>query len=385
MQMIPKQSSGREGIKSRSMRAKPSASGSQARRALARLAESDRAEAGISLRLPATSANLGPGFDALALALALYLEVDAAPARDFAILASGRSPEVCAALRNNLLLDTYMQVWTEYAAGEPQPLALTVRNGIPLGMGCGSSAASRLAAVALAVHFAGLRWSRNRVLEEAAALEGHPDNAAACCLGGFVAAGYTSPEVGKPPQVDARPRGVQAVSIAPPTSWHALLVLPGQGLATTASRAVLPAEYGRGSVVHNLQNVALLVAAFAQGDASLLLSATADLLHQPFREGVCALLPRLLPLAGAPGILSVTLSGAGPGVLLLLSSPEVIDDVSSRVRAAVLNPQNPNGGALPLPELLPCAFAREGASLGNIGQTRETLASLFSTSTFSGK
>ncbi len=265
----------------------------------------------LSLRLPATSANLGPGFDTLALALDLYLEIEAVAAPAFSIRATGRSPEICSALEGNLLLDTYRDVWRRSAGGEPQPLALELRNEIPLGMGCGSSAASRLAAVALASHFASLGWDERRMLDEAAALERHPDNAAACCLGGFVAAGFGDAN-------DAGPRRVEAAHFAPPAAWRALLVLPAEALPTPVSRSVLPAEYRREAVVANLQHVALLVAAFARGDGTLLRAGTRDQVHQPYRAQVCPLLEQLLPLAGVGGILSVTLSGAGSAVLLLL-------------------------------------------------------------------
>src|ERR1700733_3164655 len=96
--------------------------------------------------------------------------------------------------------------------------------------------------------------------------------------------------------------------------------MPNRPLATTASRAVLPVTYSREDVVANLQRVALLTAAFAMGRADLISSAMVDRLHQPFRKGVCPLLPRLLPLAGKSGIVGVALSGAGPAVLLLAES-----------------------------------------------------------------
>ena len=301
---------------------------------------------GVSLRLPATSANLGPGFDALALALALYLEVDAAAAAEFSIRASGRSPEVCSALEGNLLLDTYRDVWSRHGHGAAPALALTVRNEIPLGMGCGSSAASRIAGIALAVHFAGLGWSRQRILEEAAILERHPDNAAACLLGGFVASGYGTGEGG----------GIQAVSIGPPTAWRALLALPAKPLATTVSRAVLPGDYDRGVVVRNLQNVAVLVAAIAAGDGSLLAGATVDGMHQPFRGEACPLLGRLLPLAGSDGVLSVTLSGAGSGVLLLVENEASGASAEAQVRQAA-------GSDGLLAELLFCRLASGPAAI----------------------
>ncbi len=278
-------------------------------------------DAPIKLCLPATSANLGPAFDTAALALALFLEVDAQPAASFSIEASGRNQDICAALAPNLLLDTYRQAWVTHADGEPRPLALRVANGIPLGMGCGSSAASRLAGLALASHYAGLRWNRTRLLDEAAALEHHPDNAAACVYGGYTVAAMEDTQV-------------RAVSFPPPPAWRALLALPPASLATVASRAVLPEVYGRATVAANLQNAALLTAAFASGDGRLLAAATRDALHQPFRAEVCPLLPRLLPLAGTEGILSVTLSGAGAGVLLLLAEEGAAAGASVRVRRA---------------------------------------------------
>ncbi len=318
------------------------------------------------LRLPATSANLGPGFDAAALALDLHLEIEAKPAPEFRIEASGRSPEVCSALAGNLLLETYRDLWHRYGSGRPQALHLTVCNGIPLGMGCGSSAASRLAAIALASHFAGLGWDQARMLDQAADLEHHPDNVAACCLGGLAVAGAR--EIGAPFQpvspssTDGRgaPPPVRAVSLPAPNSWHALLVLPGTTLATTVSRAVLPESYSRADVVANLQSLALLVSAFAVGDGSLLGTATRDRLHQPYRAEACPLLPRLLPLAGQDGILSVTLSGAGSGVLLLLENQAVIPVASARVRSAA---NDSSRGILYIAELLPCALASTGAVL----------------------
>jgi homoserine kinase len=189
------------------------------------------------------------------------------------------------------------------------PLQLNVQNEIPLGMGCGSSAAVRLAALALASHFGDLDWSRDRILAEAARLEGHPDNAAACWLGGLVASAVEGDRV-------------RAVSIAPPALWRAVIVMPDQPMATSASRGMLPESYTRKDVVANLQRVALLTAAFAAQNADVMATAMADRLHQPFRADACPLLPRLLPLAGNDGIAGVALSGAGPAVLLLTVSEE---------------------------------------------------------------
>lgn len=271
----------------------------------------------LHLRLPATSANLGSGFDTLAIALNRYLEISAAAAEAFSIRAIGRAPEVCGSLERNLLLDVYQKTLAAQQR-DVRPLALEVKNGIPLGMGCGSSGAVRLAGVALAAHFGRLDWSRERILAEATKLEGHPDNAVACWLGGFVAGCWDGVTV-------------RAVSIAPPVAWRALVVLPESPLATSASRAILPATYQRTDVIANLQRVAVLTAAFGSGRGDLVSEAMRDRMHQPYRSKACPLLPKLLPLSGSPGILGVCLSGAGPGVFVLVESADAIEDVEARI------------------------------------------------------
>ncbi len=271
----------------------------------------------ICLKLPATSANLGPGFDAAALAMTFYLEVDACAAEIFQVEASGRNADVCGAVEGNLLIETYTDVLRKQ--GRPvTPLQLVVNNGIPLGMGCGSSAAVILAGVALAAYFGRLGWSREQVLEEACEREGHPDNAAACWLGGMVVAAV---ENGK----------VYAASLKPKPAWKLLLALPDIPLATRKARALLPESYSKEDTIANVQRVALLTAAFAQGDGSLLRVAMQDRMHQPYRQEVCTLLPRLLPLAGQADVLGVALSGAGPAVLLVLDEEASVEAVQQQI------------------------------------------------------
>lgn len=286
-------------------------------------------QAAVRLRLPATSANLGPGFDAIGIALTLCLEVEATPAGSFSLTATGRNASVCSSMSNNLLLETYRDTLTANGLLEAKPLALQVRNGIPLGMGCGSSAAVRLAGVALASHFGDLGWDRERILNEASLLEGHPDNTAACWLGGFTVA---SMEDGV----------VHAASIPGPlqngaAEWRILLALPNASLATTRARAVLPATYSREDAVANIQRAALLTAAFALGRGDLLMRAMQDRLHQPYRAEMCPLLPLLLPLAGEAGILGVALSGAGSAVLLIIESDAAMSEARKRVMQSTAN------------------------------------------------
>jgi homoserine kinase len=292
----------------------------------------------IRLRLPATSANLGPGFDAAAVALDFYLEIEAERAAKFSIAATGRDWEHCSEVEDNLVLGIYRNLLE--SNGKPVvPLAIRMTNGIPLGMGCGSSAAGRLAAIALAVHFGQLGWSSDRILEEACALEGHPDNASACWLGGFVAAASEG-------------RTVHVARVVPPTEWRAIVVIPAEPLATSKARAVLPESYSRADVVANIQSAALLGLAFAQGRADLLRLAMQDRIHQPYRAPICPLLPPLLPLAGEHGILGVALSGAGPAVLMIVGSEESVPQATAAIRKALQ-------GFLE-PEVLVCRFESAG-------------------------
>src|SRR5260370_3340568 len=257
----------------------------------------------LQLRLPATSANFGPAFDAAALALDLYLKLDARPAADFSISASGRDREICEKLPDHLILHTYREVLC-HQGREVTPLSLRLQNESPIAKGCGFSAAARLAGIALANHFGRLRWNDAHIIGEASRREHHPDNASACWMGGL----SISRMSGK--------GEVQAICIRPKGKWPLLLVLPAEALSTELARSVLPAHYSRADAVVNLQNSMLLLAAFSQGRHDLLSVALEDRIHQPYRSRLCPLLPCLQPLTGQEGILGVALSGAAPSVLI---------------------------------------------------------------------
>jgi len=295
----------------------------------------------LHLRLPATSANLGPGFDAAAVALDFFLDIEAEWAAEFSILASGYDAERCGRLEDNLVLEIYKSLLARHGR-DLVPLTIRMENGIPLGMGCGSSAAGRLAAIALAVHFGRLDWSSEEILEEACFLEGHPDNAAACWWGGFVVAANEG-------------RKVFGTRVVPPDEWRAIVVLPADPLATSKARAVLPDCYDRDDVVVNIQSAALLGLAFAQGRGDLLRVAMNDRIHQPYRAPICPLLPRLLPLAGEHGILGAAVSGAGPAVLVIVESEVRLNEASVAILAAV------EGMAEPVLRI--CRFWADGASV----------------------
>ena len=167
----------------------------------------------LRLALPATSANLGPAFDAAALALDFHLRLRAERAPDFFVTAEGRDAQICSRMENHLIVTTYCEV-LESENRKIAPLRIHIENEIPIGRGCGSSAAARLAGIALAVHFGHLRWKNDRIVGEASMREHHPDNAAACWMGALAVARMAN-------QVQA-----QVVEVKPKGKWPLLLAVP---------------------------------------------------------------------------------------------------------------------------------------------------------------
>ena len=271
----------------------------------------------LEISLPATSANLGPAFDTAALAFRLALKVQARLASEFSVSARGRDAGFCGRVDDHLIVDTYREVLQ--AQGKPaKAIALRLSNEIPIGKGCGSSAAARLAGIALAVHFGKLRWSDSRIIAEASRREHHPDNAAACWMGGLAVAKMNDAET-------------QVVKLTPRGKWPLLLVVPDQPLSTEEARLVLPTEYSRADAVANLQNSMLLLGAFVQGRSELLSSALDDRMHQPYRAPLCPLLSTLQELNRRSGVLGAVLSGAGPSVLIFVDPKSSSSRVAARV------------------------------------------------------
>jgi homoserine kinase len=295
------------------------------------------------ISLPATSANLGPAFDAAALAFDLYLNLEARPAGEYSIQASGRDEAICGRIEDHLILTTYREV-LQAAGKDPKALALKIANDIPIGKGCGSSAAARLAGIALANHYGKLRWSDARIVGEASRREHHPDNASACWMGGLTVARMAA---------DAE---AQVACIRPKGKWPLLLAVPPEPLSTEQARRVLPQYYPRADAVTNVQNSMLLLAAFLQGRPEFLRSALEDRIHQPYRAALCPLLPAAQELAGTPGILGAALSGAGPSVLLFLDPKPRVPE--KRIAAKVAAHFKAKG--LPA-ELLVTSIAQKGA------------------------
>jgi len=254
------------------------------------------------VRVPASSANLGPVFDALVMALGVYLECRFRPSASLAIRSSGRDAALISTSEDNLIWQTALKVASD-TGGVLAPIELEIRNDIPIGKGLGSSAAALTAGVVIANEMLGLGWSPAKVLDEAARIEGHPDNVAACVLGSIVTSAIDSDGLAR------------AVRLELHSHYRIAVVVPDFVLPTVEARRVLPVSYSREDTIFNVQRSALLVAALTTGATNAFPAALEDRLHQPYRSPLVPGLSEITRLR-APGLLGCCLSGAGPSILV---------------------------------------------------------------------
>ena len=255
----------------------------------------------ISVRVPATCANLGCAFDCAALALGLYLRVHVRPRSDGAVNVryTGVTPERVPTDHTNLIARTIRSTLEGWH--KARGFDLEIENQIPVGVGLGSSAAAIVGALAACHWMADTALSDEELVSMATRLEGHPDNAAAAWHGGFTVA------------VEHR-GAVLAYSCPVPDSLQLALVVPDYAVPTEKAREVLPAQYSREDAVHNLQRVAVLAAQFFSGKAELQRAFFDDRWHQPYRASLVPGLSEALRLKH-PDLLGICLSGAGPSIL----------------------------------------------------------------------
>jgi homoserine kinase len=247
------------------------------------------------VRVPASSANLGPGFDVLAAALSLHLEVEVEETGEFEVVADGLPVPVD---RSNLCVRAFELL--RPADG----LRFEIRSEIPIAAGLGSSAAAIVAGLAAADHLYELDRSREELLRLAAELEGHPDNVAAALFGGIVVCGSGAD-------------GPVVTRLDPPEGVEALAVIvDGEEVATSDARAALPQSVQMPDAIANVSAAARLVLGIERSDLALIGAGLSDRLHQPYREPLYPRSMELVEAAEELGAIGASISGSGPTVLV---------------------------------------------------------------------
>ncbi len=267
----------------------------------------------LTITAPATSANLGPGFDVLALALDLANEVVIRRRPGpLAVRIEGEGVGEVPEDASNLLCRAML-------AGLPDldGLEITCRNRIPLGRGLGSSAAAVCAGLVAANAVGDLRWSPSDILARAIDLEGHGDNAAACLDGG----------------ITALVPGPRALRVEPPDGLALVLVVPSSRVSTGEARGAMPAEVPVGTAAHSISATAGLLLTLERGWVDEIPPFLEDRLHEPHRGPMCPGRDALRAIA-LPGLLGVTVSGSGPSMLMWVT-PDAAGAVADAARAAL--------------------------------------------------
>jgi homoserine kinase len=272
------------------------------------------------VEVPATTANLGPGFDALGLALGLHNVFSFEPASEFAVEVRGEGAEALPRDMENLVVQAASAVAGTAGRALP-PFRLVAENRIPPARGLGSSASAVVGGLVAGNHLLGSPLAPDELLRLAVRFEGHPDNVAAALCGGLVAVSMAGD----------RPLSVR---LEPPPGVVAALCIPEQPLPTQQARAVLPKQVPLEDAVYNLSRTALLLASLVAGKLELLAVAMQDRLHQPYRAAIFPALEPCIAAALENGALGAALSGAGSTVLALARPERAAQAAAAMVEAA---------------------------------------------------
>ena len=262
-----------------------------------------------TIKVPATSANLGPGFDALGLALDLWNQTTITPANEFAVHVTGEGAGKLTSGKNNLIVRAAQRL-AEHAGKPLPPFHAECVNQIPLSSGMGSSSAAIITGLMAGNALLENPFSREEILNLACDMEGHPDNVASAMMGGLV---VSTMERGEVIARKIHIMGEQGGHAGPPL--RITIVLPDFYLPTKQARAALPKKVSMKNAIHNISRTALVVEALRNGDLDLLGKVMTDKLHQPYRLRLIPGAASAMEAAKEAGASAVALSGAGPSVI----------------------------------------------------------------------
>lgn len=278
----------------------------------------------ITVKVPATSANCGPGFDTLGLAVTYYniISYEITEAPGFKLDVSGEGAEYLKPYGRNLAFVSFLRVWNELTGRERIGLKLTMENNIPMSRGLGSSSSAIVAGVFAANELCGRPFSKEKLLNIAAEIEGHPDNVAPALYGGFTIS-YTD-----------KSGTAHTLRLLPRKPLKFIAVVPERRLATSLARQAIPATVPHHDAVFNSSRASLLVGALLSGNYAYLTDALEDRLHQPYREHLIPGLQEVFRAAKAAGAYNAIISGAGSTVMAYAPADADCEAIAKAMAAA---------------------------------------------------
>ena len=256
----------------------------------------------VCVRVPATTANMGPGFDVIGMALTLYNEVEMEEISDGLVISmEGEGIGQIDLDEQNMVYQAAHELFARVGY-QPKGLRIHLKNHIPVTRGLGSSSAALVGGLVAANKISGNRLDQRALLELATEMEGHPDNVVPALLGGIVLSGKI--------------RGQwRTIRIEPPAELRAVVAIPEFELSTKVAREVLPEQVSREDAIFTSSHVGVMVAALMQGELELFGACLEDRLHQPYREPLIPGMPDVIAGAEQAGALGVAISGAGPTMI----------------------------------------------------------------------
>lgn len=278
----------------------------------------------ITLQVPATSANCGPGFDVLGIACTLYNKLTfeiTEPQQGLALKVYGEGAEYLKASRKNLAFRGFFAVWDKVCPDKRIGLKVTMENNIPMSRGLGSSSSAIVAGIYAANVLSGNTMTKQQLLNIATEIEGHPDNVAPALLGGFTVS-----------FMDAT--GAHSLSLKPPAGLKLIAAVPEQKLATSLARKAIPQTVAHQDAVFNVSRASLLVAALLSGSYEYLGEALEDRLHQPYRAHLIPGLADVFAAAKQAGAYNAIISGAGSTLMAYAAADAPLTQIAAAMQEA---------------------------------------------------
>lgn len=278
----------------------------------------------ITLQVPATSANCGPGFDVLGIACTLYNKLTfeiTKPQQGLALKVYDEGAEYLKASRKNLAFRGFFAVWDKVCPDKRIGLKVTMENNIPMSRGLGSSSSAIVAGIYAANVLSGNTMTKQQLLNIATEIEGHPDNVAPALLGGFTVS-----------FMDAS--GAHSLSLKPPAGLKLIAAVPEQKLATSLARKAIPQTVAHQDAVFNVSRASLLVAALLSGSYEYLGEALEDRLHQPYRAHLIPGLADVFAAAKQAGAYNAIISGAGSTLMAYAAADAPLTQIAAAMQEA---------------------------------------------------